>query len=323
MHGRRGEAIRPLAIVPAVLAWACACSTPSAMRTPPAEHRWVNDVVSPQETILGRVDDGGTIRLLTSRHRIIAIDPGARRATPVRLRGIDESETLGGFGRQSDGSLWTLSGWTTLVRIGEDGGVAERRRLVHPQAGVHTGFGHLVYQPLDFTRGSAALVVLPSNEATVPVPWGTFRVRGGDEPDALRLARSMTSCGVAVAGHIPCWQADSAIVELMSADGTATQIAIPGLRPWASRDADAFARQPHKAIRDVWLGPSLSMWLLVRPAATDLPDRAGERGLWHVNDRGDVVARYVMRSRARIILGVERGRVVVLTAEGHVVSVEV
>ena len=314
--------MRSLMILLVALTWAPACSTPSAGNNAPVEHRMVTGAVLPEEGILGRVGDGNAIRLLTGGHRIVTIDLNARRAASVAVHGVEDDDMFAGFGRLPDGSLWTLSGWTTLVRLREDGRVMERRQLLHRQAGLHAGFDHLVYQPLDFTGGSPALVILPGDETTEPVPWGTFRVREGAEQGALRLGQSLVTCGVAVADRIPCWQPNAAMVELIDRDGRAVHVRIPALQPWTSNDEE-FARHPQRVIRDVWLTSPSSMWLLTRRAARDLPDRAGERGLWKVSDRGDVIGSYVIRSRARMILGVERGRVVVLTAEGHVVSEEV
>jgi hypothetical protein len=125
------------------------------------------------------------------------------------------------------------------------------------------------------------------------------------------------------AGRVPCWLSNASAVDLVDRNGDATRIDIAALQPWTFTDAAAFARNPRRVIRDVWLESSSMMWLLVRAAPSDTPDPRGERGLWRVNSKGDVVARYVLPRRVRMILSGPPGPLVVLTAEGTVVSEEV
>jgi hypothetical protein len=259
--------------------------------------------------------------ILTKERRIVTINTSTQRVTNVALRGDGVNEPLAGFGRLPDGSLWTLSGWQTLVQIGANGEVLERRGLRERETGLHSGFDRLIYQPLDFTGGAPALVTLGDRDQ--PVPWGTLRVRSGPEGGPIRLAQSLASCGVAVDDRIPCWLSNSTAIEIVDAQGHSTVTVVSALADWVSPDAQTFANNPHRVIRDVWLQSASSLWLLVRGAASDVPDRTGERGLWHIDATGRVLARYVLPVRSRLIVGIQPGRVLLLTVDGDVSSVGV
>lgn len=302
--------------------WSLGCSAPADGPVTPAERLWVSGAVPPQEGTIGRVVDAGIVHLLTTGHHIVAIDLRARRATVASLRDVGDDEKLTGLARAEDSSLWTLSGWSTLVQLDKDGHAVKRRALPDRVTGLHTGFEGLVFQPLDFTERTPALVTTSTGEDR-PVAWGSLTVREGTDRGPVRLVQSLASCGVPVADRIPCWLSNAAAVELMEPRGESVLVQIPELLPWTSSDPTTFARNPYRAMRDVWVESASAMWVLVRAAASDVPDRGGERGLWRVDVHGDVTGKYVLRSRARLILGVERGRIFVLTAEGHIVSEEV
>jgi len=266
------------------------------------------------------VADGQALMLLTNERRIVAIDLSRRRARRLPLAGLESDDKLAGLGRSADGSLWTLAGWSTLLRLTETGTVVERRRMHVGLTGLHSGFERLLYQPLTFAGGAAALVTIDGDGE--PIGWGALTVRDGAEQGPIRLAQSFVSCGVAVADRMPCWLSNASSVEIEGRRAVDSVVPIPALAPWVATDATAFAQNPHRVIRDVWLAQTNEMWLLVRASATDVPDRQGERGLWRVDMNGDVRERRVLNRRARALLGVDSRRVWVLTAEGDVVVEE-
>src|SRR5262249_51763846 len=145
---------RPAARMPAqhaavliAIVLAAGCTQPAVRATAgsPIEHQWIADAVTPQEGIAGRVADSTTVRLLTTGHRLISIDLFAHRVSPVPLREVAEDEHLSGLAQRTDGSLWTLSGWSTLVRVNTDGGLGPRRTLAVRLAGVQGGFDAPVF----------------------------------------------------------------------------------------------------------------------------------------------------------------------------------
>lgn len=309
-------------IVEASVGFGCRGRVPRTTVDRVTEDRWLSSAISPREGIIGRVAAQGVVRLLTTGHRIVTLDVSRQRMGAVTLPDIADGEDLTGFGELPDGSLWTLSGWATLLRLNDRGRVVERRSLSVKQTGLHSGFGRLIFQPLDFTGGAPALVAgLPEGDGGRA--WGTLRIRDGSEAGPIRLAQSLATCGVAVGDRMPCWVTNSSAVELIDEAGLAKTVAISALSAWPAHDPLDFASRPHRVIRDVWLQPGLAFWILVRPASADTPDRRGERGLWHIDRDGTVTARYLLPSRARVIVGVDDRRVFLLTAEGDVVSVGV
>jgi hypothetical protein len=286
------------------------------------EQPLIADAVSRDETIVGRIGDARVVRLLTSANRLIELDLQGRRARSTRISNLEDNDKVSGLGRTADGGLWTLTTPATLARVQADGALIERRQLARRVGGLHAPFEELVYQALDLTGGSPVLIRSVADDSNV-IPWGTLTVAAGDEAGPIRLAQSLATCGMAAFGRAPCWLSNASAVELIDRGGHAERIDIPALRRWTTADAGAFARNPHRVIRDVWLESASTMWILVRVSASDVPDRGGERGLWRINSRGEVLGRHVLPRRARMILGGAPGRLVVLTADGHVVSEEV
>src|SRR2546425_994208 len=95
-----------------------------------AAHAWLSAEVTPQEGILGRaVVDAGRVRLLTSGRRIVTLDIPRQRVTSVSLKDDEDGASLFGFAALPDGTLWTLSGWSTLLQVSEEGAVTARRTL--------------------------------------------------------------------------------------------------------------------------------------------------------------------------------------------------
>ncbi len=297
------------------------CDQPVTLDTQDlSERRLAAGVVREDEGVLGRVVVGEVVLLLTTDRRIVRFDSRDTASVSIPLEGVREDEDLTGFGALADGSLWTLSGWTTLLRIDSLGRVMNRTELARQYTGLHSGFGRLIFQPLDFAGGTPALVTILTVDAEAAVPWGTLRVRTGSEAGPIRLGLSLAKCGLAAGGRMPCWLAGDAAVELINDGGEASKVPLPSLEKFVI-DSTAFTSHPHRVIRDAWL-TSEELWILSRADLDEMPDRRGQHGLWRFSTAGEVIGRYRLPTAARLILGVAGSEVRLLTSSGDIVAAE-
>ncbi|MBM3777240.1 MAG: hypothetical protein FJW23_03235 [Acidimicrobiia bacterium] len=278
---------------------------------------WMQTDVGAQEHVVGRVRQAGVVRLLTARRRIVTIDIRARTSSATPLIGLDDEVEFGGIAVGLDGTLLVLAGWRSLLRVGVDGTVGGREQLRGLAVGLHSGPMGPLFQPLDFAADGPALMALEGSE---PRAWGRLRVIAGQGAGALRLAQSLISCSVPNDDEVACWLANSDEVEVGRSGGDVHLVRIPGLESWRAAGPEAFARHPRRIIRDVWL-EGTHLWVLGpvdSPAQASLP---GERGLWKLSRTGDVLSQVVLPVPARLLLGVDEGRVFVLSATGAVLAV--
>ena len=309
-------------LVLACVAVACQGTSERPDAVPQTLERWLSGVISPREAVLGRSAHRSNVLLLTGNHRVVSLDLSQRRLSSLPIDGLTADDHPRGFGVLADGSMWTLAGYNMLLGIGPDGSVAGRHQLPGRQAGLHSGFAELLFQPLTFTAGVSALTVAPSGDGP-PRPIGRLRVAGGAGNGAVRFAQSLVACGLRVQGRIPCWLANAATVDLLQEGRQSRLVEVAAAADWIERDPGAFADRPRRVFRDVYADRDSGLWVLIRPEAKDAPDSRGEVGLWRIDGIGRVTARYRLPVRARLILDVVPGWVVLLDSDGDVVAVPV
>jgi hypothetical protein len=300
---------------------ACQATTvgraPASMLTPVT---LFGPVIGP-EVIGGRADDGeGTVWLLAGGSAVVRLDLKAQKAhrTALALAPGDQCWSLA---RLRDGSLWTLKGRRSVVRVEADGRLTREIALPAPHFGLFGSGDQLVYQQADFVAPAPALRAgIPGDEH--PQSWGGLTTRRFETlARASVAALNMVSCGSTRAGERACWFPDEAAVTLIDPAGGSRRLALADL-PVPSPEVLLTAENPPRPVRDAFVDASGMIWVLSSgQAPAGAPDRPGGWLLARFGPRGEPLGVRSLSEPVRLILQVTSGRAVVLTGAGMVAEV--
>lgn len=277
--------------------------------------------VTGAEVIGGRVDDGaGKVWLLTGGSAVVRVNLDERRAdrTPLKLAPGDQ---CWGLARLRNGSLWTLKGRRSIVRIEADGQLTGEIVLAAPHFGLFGSGDRLVYQQADFTPPAPALKAgLPGDEH--PQPWGGITTRTFDTlARASVAALNMVSCGSSRTAERPCWFPDEAAIALIDDAGGSRRVAlaeIPVVRP----EVLLTAENPPRPVRDAFVDDTGGIWVLSSGTAPPgAPERPGGWLLARYGPRGDLLGVRTLAEPVRLILRATSRQAVLLTGAGMVAQV--
>jgi len=271
------------------------------------------------EVIAGREDDeGGRTWLLAGERTLLTIDMQKSSVERHPLRVGDAA--CWGLARLADGSLWTLKGRSSAVRISDAGEVLEEVPLGSPHFGVFAAGDRLVVQPADFQPPAPLLFATRIGDPG-RIPWSSLRSRSFNLARASVAALNMLTCGVGRRGERPCWFPDEAALAMVKTDGGARRIALDGLDV-VSPEVLLTSDNPARPIRDAYADPEGTLWILSSghpPAGAD--DQPGGWILARYSDGGARLGARRLDESARLILRAGSGRAVLLTGKGLVAEV--
>ena len=298
-----------------------ACRTTSVAREPDLSPLTplFGPVVS-TEVIGGRQDDGEGVWLLVGGTSLVHIDLAARSARRVPIA-LAAGEQCWSLARLQDGSLWTLKGRETLIRVDGAGAISETVSLAEPHLAVFGSGRRLIYQRARLTPPGFALSAGDPGEVGA-VPWSGMTTRTFDRmPRGSAMALNMVSCGGSATDERACWFPDEAAISLIDSSGATRRVVLPGLSV-VPPDVLLTAENPARPVRDAYIDRKRRIWVLSSGTA---PHGASERpGGW-------ILARYThdgsadglvrLQESARLILQVDDDRAIVLSGSGHVAEV--
>jgi hypothetical protein len=300
-----------------------ACQTTTVGQAPPSTLALAplfGPVIS-AEVIGGRADDGGeVVWLLAGGRALVHVDLRAQRVdrTPLMLPPGDQ---CWGLARLRDGSLWTLRGRRSVIRIEADGRLTREIALAAAHFGLFGSGDRLLYQQADFIPPAPALKAgIPGDEH--PQPWSAMATRTFDTlARASVAALNMVSCGSSRAAERACWFPDEAAVTLIDAAGGSRRIALSGLEV-VPPEVLLTAENPPRAVRDAFVDESGALWVVSSGnAPAGAPERPGGWLLAHYGPRGELLGVRSLSEPVRLILQVTSGRAVLLTGAGMVAEV--
>jgi hypothetical protein len=294
---------------------------PAAADLPIATVRPLFGPVIPREVIGGRTDDGrGRLWLLAAGEAIVTVDlhAGVASRTSIATR---TAGSCWGLARLDDGSLWTLVGRDTLAQIAGDGRIAREIPLPEPHFCLYARGDRLVYQPARFVQSGGLLFAGVPGDPN-PKPWSEIEPRSFPAlARASAAALNMIACGVTRTAEQPCWFPDDTAVALVGPAGQTRRLELAGLTrvpPEVLLTSD----NPAKPLRDVCVDETGAIWVLSsgspRRAEGDAP---GGWLLGQYTAAGTLVGLRQLSEAVRLILNVDRDRLVVLSGAGMVAEV--
>jgi hypothetical protein len=272
------------------------------------------------EVIGGRADGGDDAWLLVGGTDLVHVDLPTRRSRRVSLK-IAPGETCWGLARLEDGSLWTIKGRRSLIRIDPDGGVVREEVLPEPHLGLSAARDRLVYQVAAFTPPGPALSAgRPGDTSTVP--WSAMRTRPFDTiARASAVVLNVVSCGGTAGKERPCWFPDEAAVSLIEAGGATRRLGLAGL-DIVPPEILLTSENPARPVRDAYLDRNGGLWVLsTGTAPPGGSDRPGGWILARYGPGGKLLGLGRLAEPARLILRAEPERALLLTGAGMVVEV--
>jgi hypothetical protein len=272
------------------------------------------------DVIGGRVNEGNDVWLLVGGKDLVHLDLPSRRNRRVALK-IAAGENCWGLARLEDGSLWTIKGRQSLIRIDPDGGVVREEVLPEPHLGLSAARDRLVYQVAGFTPPGPALRAGRPGDATT-VRWSDMTTRTFDGiARASAVVLNVVSCGGTARKERPCWFPDEAAVSLIDAAGATRRLDLPGLDV-VPPEVLLTAENPARPVRDAFLDRDGGLWVLSTGTA---PSGGSERpGGWilaRYGPGGEPLGVRRLGEPARLILRAEPGRALLLTGAGMVAEV--
>lgn len=273
------------------------------------------------DVIGGRADDGRErVWMLAGGDAIVAVDlhAGVASRTPIARPSHD---SCWGLARLDDGSLWTLVGRDTLTQIDAGGRISRAIVLAEAHFGLYARGNRLVYQPARFGQSGRLLFAgVPGDPR--PAPWSGIEARSF--PGMARAsvaALNMVACGATRTTEQPCWFPDDTSVALVDPQGRTRHVALPGLTRIAPAVLLA-SDKPSRPLRDVFVESTGRIWVLSSGTpAPRAPDGSGGWLLAEYTNGGVPVRARRLSEPVRLILNVDRSRVVLLAGSGMVAEI--
>jgi len=274
-----------------------------------------------REVIGGRSDDGGSHEwLLAGGEAIVQIDlkAGVANRKPIAL---SHGENCWGLARLDDGSLWTLRGRSTLAGIASDGRIVREIVLPEPHFGLYARGDRLVYQPARFIPSGRLLFAGVPGDAH-PAGWSAIEPRSFPAlARASAAALNMVACGPTRTAEQPCWFPDDIVIFLIGPAGETRRLALSGLTRVAP-EVLLTSDNPARPLRDVFVEETGTIWVL--STGTPPASAGDEPGGWLLAEYapdGSLVRMRQLSEAARLILDVQRERLVLLSGAGMVAEV--
>ena len=267
------------------------------------------------EVIAGRADSGD-VTLLAGGLDLVRINVAARTFVRTHLT-LAPGESCWGLARLTSGALWTMKGRRTLARLALDGRIVEESPLPAPLFGIFAAGDRLVYQEASFTAPSPALILGPPGSPRTA--WSSIMTRRFDRlARASGAALNLLSCGATLARERACWFPDEAAVFLLDEDGHARRVALEGL-PAVAPETLLTSDNPARPVRDAFVVTEGEMWVLSSgsPPPGD-PETPGGWVLARYGAGGAPEGQSRLQEAARLILGIQGDRVLLLLSSGKV-----
>lgn len=272
------------------------------------------------EVIGGRAEHNGVVSLLAGGSALVRVDLAARRFERIPLK-LEPGDQCWGLAWLADGSLWTLRGRRSVIRVEADGRIGRDIPLDAAHFGLFGSEDRLVYQRAEFTPPAPALQSgVPGDPA--PGSWSglTTRAFAGLERGSA-AALNMVSCGSSRGAERACWFPDEAAVALIDPAGRTRRVELSGLQV-VPPAVLLTAENPPRPVRDAYVDEAGGLWVLstgTPPAG--LPDQPGGWLLARYGPGGVPIGVSRLAEPARLILRVSAGRATILTVAGMVVEV--
>jgi hypothetical protein len=275
-----------------------------------------------RQVIGGRADDGGErVWMLEGGDAIVSVDLRARVGSRTAIA-KPPGGTCWGLARLDDGSLWTLMARSSLAQVAPEGGIAREMVLPEPHFGLYARGQRLIYQPARFVQTGGLLFAGAPGDPH-PKPWSAIEPRSFPGlARAAAAALNMVACGATRTGEQPCWFPDDTTVALIGRDGQTRRVALSGLTRVAPEVLLA-SDNPARPLRDVFVEETGAIWVL--SSGTPPPGSGDVPGGWLLAEytgAGSLVRLRGLSEAVRMILKVDRTRVVVLSGAGMVAEVQ-
>jgi hypothetical protein len=265
-----------------------------------------------RQLIVGRTQCAAATWLLTDAPELTRVSIDSNAATTTPLRGLRQGEKPWGLACLSNGELWTLAAPEVLARLTVDGHIVERVRLDRPRLGLYSAGDRLLLQHLPAGAGAPLLAArLPRSVSPVAL-WPAPVSRHALSPEEL-LRANFVSCGIGVAGYVPCWLVNEA--RLAIGDGTRAHTSVRELRVTPGGTVD-----DSTPVWDVALAGASRVWVLASARAGPRGFRVAAR-LMKSNRQGIDEESVELSPAARLILWAGDDRCVLLSANGQLVEV--
>jgi hypothetical protein len=260
----------------------------------------------PVALIVGRASCSHTAWLLTESRQLIEVPLEASRAAIHPVVGLQPLDRVWGLACLADGSLWTLAEPRVMARLDSEGRVRERVATTLPRVALFAAGHELLFQQLPITTHAAALLVGPPRKFGVIREWRGLSGRSADTR-ARQMARNLVSCGVGIAGTLPCWFTDDR--RFTVSDGLVARTIVPPL--------NAAETNPEAPIWDVALAGT-HYWLLAGGQTS--ARLAGER-LLRVQENTGAFTSIRLDPPVRVILSATETRCRLLNVNGQLLEV--
>jgi hypothetical protein len=265
-----------------------------------------------RQLIVGRTHCAAATWLLTDSPELtrVAVDSPVASTSP--LRGLRQGEKPWGLACLSNGELWTLAAPDVLARLTVDGQIVERVRLDRPRFGIYSAGDRLLLQHLPAGVGAPLLTArLPRSVSPVAI-WPGPVSRHALSPEE-QLRANLVSCGIGVAGYVPCWLVNEA--RLAIGDGTPAHTTVRELHFGRRGSFD-----DSTPVWDVALAGASRVWVLASARAGPGGFRVAGR-LMTSTRQGVDAGSIELSPAARLIMWASDDRCVLLSATGQLLEV--
>ena len=266
--------------------------------------------LTPDEIIVGRAHQPDRVWLLTDTPTLVTIRPRERTASSRQVSGLRSGEQLWGLATDGAGSLWTLGGRSTLVRIGPDAHIRGREPLPGHNLGIFGHGGALMVQTATLDADGALLWRIDSTSGRTEAIDGLRLVRATTRAETL--ARNLVACGSSENGDLPCWFAYDDKVARISRNGSARWHTLFGIRMANATRPEADQLEESGPIVDAHVDSGGDLWVLVRDDREPAPGLIAAR----YTQNGTLVASRRIDGAARLILDVRKDECLLLVGFG-------
>jgi hypothetical protein len=266
-----------------------------------------------RQVIVGRARCAGVTWLLTDAPALARISVGERMASSSPVRGLRQDDKLWGLACLADSELWTLAAHDALARLAPDGRVVERVRLDRPRLGIYGAGERLLLQHPPSGVGKPLLSTGLPRQPSSFVQWPVPLAQRSSSREA-EISTNLVSCGIGVAGFVPCWLANQSLIAI--SDGSPSHTSVQELS-----FVRAGAIDEAVPIWDVALAGTSRAWVLAS-ARGGGPDgrRVGGR-LTRSTRRGADTGFADLTPGARLIISATDDRCVLLSSAGELIEV--
>jgi hypothetical protein len=268
-----------------------------------------------RQLIVGRTQCAAVTWLLTDSPELTRVSVDSHVASTSPLRGLSQGEKPWGLACLSNGELWTLAAPDVLARLTVDGRIVERVRLDRPRLGIYSAGDRLLLQHLPAGVGAPLLTArLPRGVSPVAL-WPAPVSRHALSPEE-QLRANFVSCGIGVAGYVPCWLVNE--TRLAIGDGTRAHTTARELR--VARGGAPGGIDDSTPVWDVALAGASRVWVLASARTGPGGFRVADR-LMRSTRQGVDEGSIELSPAARLIMWAADDHCVLLSATGQLLEV--